>query len=265
MTPVYEFGSFPSYFDYVRRFALPKTKRPLTLQKLSQKLGYKSPRLVGMVLKGQRAPSEEMIAKLIQTLRLNQGESRYLKLLVELERLQKKGLSTESILAELDELSPKTSHKKMLEVNTFTYIAEWFHLVIKQLLNTSTFRNDPDWIRKKLRGKVTVRQAKRALEVLEQLDLIKKEGMSTTAEIPSEAIRLHHAQMMDRAKEALIEQSLDKRHMVSVTLRVDPQFVGEAKAMITRFRNNFDKKFSSLTSSHIFQMNLQFFEHTGET
>ena len=62
---VFQFESSKDYFDYLIKNWKGR-KKPLTLRQFSELLGYKSPRSIAMVLKGQRSPSQEMITQIAE-------------------------------------------------------------------------------------------------------------------------------------------------------------------------------------------------------
>ena len=88
-------------------------------------------------------------------------------------------------------------------------------------------------------------------------------NIKTGNKIPSVAIRRHHAQMLDRAKEALVEDKMSERHFSSVTMCLSKEVMPEAKQMIENFLNEFDMKFSEKgEKDKVCQINIQLFSHT---
>ncbi len=55
---------------------------------------------------------------------------------------------------------------------------------------------------------------------------------------------------------------MEQRQFNSLTLRVDPQKLPEMKAAILRFAKEFHSEFESDSADSIYQLSLQFFEHT---
>jgi uncharacterized protein (TIGR02147 family) len=229
-----------------------------------------------MVLKGQRFPSGAILEAVARDLKLNPTRKRYLELLVLRDKQEKspskKGL--EATLFELDDLNPKFA-KLILDDQKFAPIADWFNLVIKQLVETPGFEEKADWIVKRLRGKVKVEEVRQAIEKMVRAGVLGRDGIGqlivpsnppvgTTKDLPSVAIRRHHAQMMQRAVESLVEQDVSNRQFGSATLRFDAERMSEAKQAIRDFQDSFAKKFSSDKSRRVYQLSLQFFEHTAD-
>ncbi len=242
------------------------------LKKWANRLGYKSPSSLTMVLKGSRLPSYEMIRAFVKDLNLNNRERKYFELLVELEKLQAKGKDTEHILDQISHVT-QNSGKFQLEMKTFSTISEWYYLAIKQLISTPGFVDDVEWIYKKLRKKATPAQIKLALKNLEELKIIArvdnklrvlKPGLITTNDVPSSAIKRHHFGMIERALESIEEQSVENRQINSLTMKVEKNKLPEAKKFIFDFLKEFNERYSSDNSDDLYQLNVQLFEHTKD-
>lgn len=240
---------------------------------LAKKLGYRSARSIGMVLEGKRLPSSSMILHLAKHFSLDDQESRYLELLVQRERLSRRKKSVEVVTQELNRLNPKVSDQAVLNDAYFSFISDWYHFVIKQLISSAGFRPDFNWIKQKLKNKISNQEIKKALEHLKLLKLIEdgngkisvlNPSVTTTHDLPSTAIRSHHRQMMNRAIEALEEESVDHREYFSLTFKFDRKDLPAIKDYIRKFKIRTEKQFENANGCDVFQMNLQFFPHTTE-
>jgi uncharacterized protein (TIGR02147 family) len=271
---IFEFKNYKEYLGWIRRKPLTLSKRPLTYGLWAKRLGYRSPRIVGMVFKGKRLPSFEMVEKLGKVLSLSRSELRYFHLLVSLERSKDRGKDFRPILEDLEELNPTMRERFDVDVESFNIIADWYNFVIHQLVSTNGFKNDPRWISLQLRKKISEVQVAKAIENLLRVNLIKISEDSKSLEIthqnfvgpqkdiPSAALKLYHAQMLDRAKEALVEQDVSNREFSATALVFDKDRLQEAKIAIRSFRDSFDKKFTTPGARSVYQFNVQLFEHT---
>lgn len=239
----------------------------------ANRLGYKSASSLTMVIKGQRTPSFEMVRNLSEDLKMTAKEKQYFELLVQLENAQKRNKDQKEILEKISSLTTKTSNHS-IELNEFSAISEWYFFAIKQLINTKGFVEDPDWIYKRLRKKITISQIKSALQTMLDMKtigrdekgklIVLKEGLSTASVIPSSAVRRHHFGMINRALEAVTEQNVSERQLSALTLRIGNENVDAAKAELIEFMKNFNQKYSTEVSEELFQLNFQFFKHTKE-
>lgn len=226
-----------------------------------------------MVLNGQRLPSVDMVSRISRDLKLSPSDHRYLELIVELERNQRTGKPVAALLLELEtfkKLDATSEH--IIEAQRFQAIAEWQHLVIRQLIAADGFANRPELIAKKLRNKITGSQVSKAIQTLLAADSIKlqKDGrlilldqaIRTKDDVPQEAARLHHQQMLERAKEALAEQDVNEREFSSTCLGFDVARISEAKEDLRAFVNSFKQKYTNYSTGSVAQLNIQLFQHT---
>ncbi len=155
----------------------------------------------------------------------------------------------------------------------FSYITEWFFLVIKQLVETPSFKEDPTWIQKRLRNKVSISQIHSAIEAMLSLGILMRtesgklcsshKSVTTKSDISDIAVQIHHKQMLDRAKESIGEQAVLEREVDSKTFRMNPSRMGEAKIFLRKLRDEFLRNFEDKDSDRVYQFNFQLFEHTG--
>jgi uncharacterized protein (TIGR02147 family) len=266
-------SSLKDYLTSLRSaMVTPGSQRRWTLERWSEQLGLRSHRTMGMVFDGTRLPSSEMVDRLAATLQLPQREKTHLELLAKIERCRQRGTDHEYLLNEIKRLRSPEAPALLLTEAQFRVIAEWHVLVVKQLLETSSFQEDPVWISRRLRGKVTPRQAAEALAILERAGHIERrdgrllprtrQRLTTAADVPSSTVRAHHRQMMERAAESLDELSVDQREFDSKTFRMNPSRLAEAKERLRAFRDAFLAEFGNDSGDHVFQLNSQLFEHT---
>lgn len=268
---------FSDYKDFLLKAGLPGgyyNHQSNTLHKWAQRLGYKSPSSLTMVLKGQRLPSFDMIHAISADLGLTAKEREYFQLLIQKEKLERRNKDSKEIRRRIDALANVNANRTSLSLEQFSLISDWYFMVIRNLVGTKDFIEDPEWIRKRLRKKLTIGQIQNAIEVLLKLKLVVRndkgelekgtDQIITTMDIPSSAIRMHHHAMMERAQEALNEQEVDARHITSSTLRIAPDNVAEAKKYIQQFIKEFDERFTDKDSNKVYQLNLQLFQHTNE-
>lgn len=277
--------SFSSLSDFLNAFySLNKksSRGRFTIQTWTRKLGNQSPRLISMVMKGQRPPSREFADKLSKFFALAGNRRRYFELLCWKAVKEHQKEDTSQTIAEMTLLLPNPSKHTHIDALQFAYIADWHHLVIKQLARLADFKEDPVWIARKLRGKITASEAAKSLQLLESMGYLTRDpesgklkptpGIKTASAVPSVAIRKHHEHMLKRATEAIEEVAIERRVFRSVTLRFAPSRIVEAQKMLEAFAAEFDARFSQTSASaenapgdsdaEIYQLGLQLFPHT---
>lgn len=258
--------------DFVS-FELRKTlKNDETLKTLSKKLSLKSPSLLSMIANGKRLPSEAVLEKLFAIWKISAKERKFLRLQLKMEKKHQKGKEALSLMQELKKLNPPSAFYK-LKLKQIESVRDWHVLVVRALANNPNFKADPQWIAEKLRHKISPKQARIALDLLIGRGLLShdentgevtvcQDFIETSHEMPSEAIRQHHRGMLNRALEALNEQSVAERLFNSVTLNFKPEDLELAKKRIVDFNRAFHDEFGNNNSDTIYQLNVQFFSHT---
>ena len=270
-----EFDDYREYLVVATKRYRPSKSRSFSLRKWGDKLGYRSSRTLGMVLSGRRFPSAEMVERLSQLFKLKEDERRFLELLIRLHKKSQAGEDIRAISQTLQMLKPHANPRITLTALQFEVIAEWYHLVIKQLVGAPRFLENSTWISKTLRSKISPEEASQAISNLLKLGILTRhpngtlqssnKNYTTELDTPMEAGRMHHEQMLERAKESLREQSVEQREYSSKCFRMDPHRLNEAKTSLRRFQEEFLQKFQSDKASAVYQFNYQLFNHTVET
>lgn len=281
---IFQFENLPEFLKKTEREAARVGRRPASHRVWAKRLGYQSPRSVGMVFRGKRLPSLVMAHRLCSYLQLNSDERDYFFSLLAREKTQGKmgKFEDEDLLRKRNLL--QNQNQKILSDATFAYISSWYHIVIRQLLlqisdKSSNFKclPNPKVLINRLKKKISREDLINSIEILKTLQLVpflskkpterdgaRKESFLTTQDIPSAAIRNHHKQMMFRAQEALDEVDVNDREMTSATFCFSRKNIPEAKRMIRAFRDRLEDQLTDPEGSDVFQFNIQFFPHTTE-
>lgn len=244
-----------------------------TLKTLSERLDLKSPSLLSMVANGKRLPSEALLEKLFTVWKTGAKERKFLRLQLKLEKKHQKGKEALSLMQEIKKLNPPSAFYK-LKLKQIESVRDWHVLVVRALANSPDFKAAPQWISERLRNKISPKQARTALNLLIDRGLLEQDAktgkvtvcqdyVETSHEIPSEAIRQHHRGMLNRALEALNEQSVAERLFNSITLNFKPEDLELAKKRIVDFNRAFHEEFGHNTSDTVYQLNVQLFSHTS--
>lgn len=119
------------------------------------------------------------------------------------------------------------------------YLSAWYYPAVRELATCEGFRADPDWIAATLRPRITVAQARRALDLLVSLGLLAPTAdgrlavTSTSVATPHEVAALaayeYHRNMLARATEALSGARPAERHYCAVTVAIPESLVPQLK------------------------------------
>lgn len=153
-----------------------------------------------------------------------------------------------------------------IEDEEFETISQWYHLPLIQLgLKQTIGAKDAS----AYLG-IGLGEAKQALERLARLGFMEKSGqlfrrlksLTSTTDIPSLAIRQFHLQMMEKARQALFRQPIQKRYFSSVTLRVPQSRIDEYKKIIDEAEDRLvelSKKYENEKSNEVYHFSSQLF------
>lgn len=265
MNSVFEFDSSTAFF--ASRF---RGKGSTVVH--TRRLGYSSPRLLEMVCRGDRLASPDFLFRVKTLLKLTDQEFLYLGLLLRRDRDRSRGTENAQINAEIESFSRLALDQNFVDERMFRLVSDWPHFVLKQYLRKPRAMN-PEKIARALRGKVSPAQVSRVVKTLADLGIVSvidgeirprlTAGFVSQTDVPSQAIRSHHGQMMERAREALADVPVREREIVSLTLAFDPRDLEAVKNEIRAFKNRIDSRYGAGASDHVYQLNVQFFPHTS--
>lgn len=230
-----------------------------------------SPSVLSELLNGKHGLSEKVAKRIAQNLDLSTHEIQiFCDQVVALnsKSLHKKNQAKERIDA-LKEMHQKNS----LQLDHFKIISDWYHFAILELTYLEGFKSDTTWIAKKLGiTKLEVESAIERLLRIELLEIKNKKYVATedfTASpdgIPSDAIKKYQRQLIEKALQAQVMQSVENRDITSLLVAINKNDLLEAKKEIKEFRRRFNSKFgTSKKKDSVYCLALQFFELTEKT
>jgi uncharacterized protein (TIGR02147 family) len=157
-----------------------------------------------------------------------------------------------------------------LSDDTFHLIADWYYLAILNLAKIPHNKGaNPAWTAKRLGIKMD--QAEEALKRLLRLELIKKtrhqifrtsKPLTTSNDIPSEAIRKHHNQNLLLAEKSLHNDPIAVRDFGSVTMSVNLENLPRAKEILFKTRKKIAALLEEGPVSEVYTLSFQLFPLT---
>lgn len=171
----------------------------------------------------------------------------------------------------LSEIETKKLDFVEIDLDTFNIISDWYHYALIDLIETQTFKNDSEWMAKRLG--INKFQVDQALERLKKCKLIEvknrklkaiNQTVATSSDIPSEAIKNFHRQVLQKAIEAIDFQGVEERDMTTITVPLDTRLIPELKNKIKNFRreiNNWVKE-ANKKPQEVYCLNLNLFSLT---
>ncbi len=216
----------------------------LSLRAFARWLGV-SPAQISQVLSGKRRLTPKLASKLAKRLNLSPLEK--------LEFVRH---------TNLDFIEPASSVSATLSEERFQMIAEWYHMAILSLTKVKGAKADPRWVAQRLG--ISVTEAQSAMERLCKLGLLQLkpfmqigQPLLVTSEVPSQAIRRHHKQLINLAIECIDTEPIQRRQVQSVTFATDAKHIAMAQKQIDRFLEQMNELMESPSPTDVYTLNLQ--------
>ena len=240
---IFEYDNYRSYLRDLYHY-YKETKPQFSYRYFSQKAGFRSPNFLQLVIEGKRNLSPESIERFTNALKLTKKEAEFFRILVHLN--QARTLGEKKIYAEqLMQFRP-FRYIHPLRQDQYRYYTDWYNIPIRELTMLSEFSEDPSWIARRLIPPISPQQAQKALDLLLQLGLIKRDEsgrlvqtdafISTGDEVTSTSVANYHRAMIEKGAEALDRFPGPDRDISSVTMALSDKNFQEIKALIQRFR-----------------------------
>lgn len=265
------------YLDYrafLRDYYLAKkSKGAFSFRAFSRRAKLRSPNYLKLVIDGDRNLTKEMAARFAQTCGLaGEGAAYFLDLVAFNQAASSAERSTH--YAKLTGFR-KYRSAHVLEMAHAAYHSTWYLPAIRELAARRDFREEPEWIARRMRPAITPGEAQRALDVLLKLGLLERnaEGrvvqgeplVSTGKEVAGLHIVNYHRTMMGRASESIDVVPAPERDISSLTLCLGPGGLARLKERVQRFRREL-LELSALEDDprQVVQMNFQLFPLSWE-
>ncbi len=232
--------------EYERRLA----RNPrLSMRGFAKHLGL-TPSRMSDILMGKQGISRTAAQEVARRLGLPEKESEWWVALVESQHARSR-VARELASEKLKSFEKNPQMRLSLEV--FRAVSDWYHFALVELTRVPGFRSDLNWISKRL--KISKIEAKEAVGRLLQVGLLLEENnvwraaegfVFSGGEIPSEAVREYHKQILSRASLALSDCDFDERDFSAMNFTISREHLPEAKKKIRAFRRKFVKYFEDL-------------------
>lgn len=165
--------------------------------------------------------------------------------------------------------TPAEEHQLLLE-DQFKLISDWYYLAILNLAKLKTNKADPRWIAARLQ--IEPYMVAEALERLQRLELLKIEKkrlvrtaqpLTTSRDLPSTAIRKHHAQNLLLAEKAIHNVPLELREFGSVTMAVNLKNLTKVKDLLLKTRKKAADLLEQGDTTEVYTLSFQLFPVTA--
>ncbi len=255
-----------------------KKNPKFSLRAWARQIGFENPSLLFQVLRKERKLKLELATKLASNLNLKGKSLKYFEIIV-----LKNASSSETEKRVYEAMIARVRPKKYLSSSSFSLelfsmASEWYHWAILEMSELRNFVATEEYIQARLIGAPDKKTIRLAIDRLVRLGFFTKdsEGKIVRAntesapnflrnKIPSEAVRSYHKQMIEKAKAAVEEQSVEDRYLRGTTI----PFKRSDREKVEEIIRNAHKELLELAAKgdaeELYQLNTQFFRLTKKS
>jgi uncharacterized protein (TIGR02147 family) len=240
---------------------------------IGQRVGFASAGFFTNIMQGKRNISNNIIFKFCELFKFNKKESEYFELLVNFDQAEdhnRKRYYFERMLT----MRKSTVHE--LSADQYRYFDHWYNVAIRELLNYYPFKGDFAELARMLNPPITAKEAKKAVALLEKLELIRKnengiyevteKTVTTVPNVPLLAIHNFQLAAMDLGKEAIDRFPRDERSISTLTISTSKQTFKAIEEKLAAFRREVLElvKSDPYLIERVYQFNFQIFPMTAD-
>jgi uncharacterized protein (TIGR02147 family) len=267
---IYDYTDYRQYLkDYYEE---QKAKLPaFSYRYFAKKAGFNSSGLYKDIVDGRTGITRGMILRFSRAMKLAKKQEEYFETMVyfnEARTIEEKKLYFERML--------RYYHSKAYKVDAalYEYYSKWYYVAVRELLAVGNFSEDCAAIAQSLNPAISPDQAKKAIDVLKKLGLIRKDArgnykaaekiLTTGPNVKALCIASFQKSMMDMAKEALDRHPVENRNISTVTFSVSGETFDEIKAELDACRKRILGMIDrSSGEDRVCQLNMQLFPLSG--
>ena len=221
-----------------------KQKWNFSYRNFSKRAGFESSCMLKRVIDGERNLTEQSIEKFAKGLGLTKYEQKYFHNLVIFN--QSNDHDQKNIYYHYLLKARKYSKIKTLEEDHLELCSHWYHTIVRELVVSPECHGDPEWIQKRIRPHLTLKQVKDSITLLERIGLIEKRAdnywhqtnslLTTGSESQSWAVLNYHQSVLRLLPEMIPQIPQNQRDISAMTLGIPAKRVSQLKKKIQDFR-----------------------------
>ncbi len=254
---IYDYVDYRAFLsDSLAHIQTKNSKYSATAYVRQAGFGENSRGYFNLIMNGKRNLSSSTILGFARTLKLTEKETFHFENLVHYNQAtteKEKALYFERISKNM---KGKNSQAFELLKSQYNYFSQWYMVAIRELVSLDSFKEDYDFIAKKLRNKVSKKETIEAINDLITLGLLARDEKGkliqsdnlinfTDTSMNYTVVNALHAQFLDKAKETLNEDAYTNRSASCVVLATDKANFDKIREEIKAFREHIMNKYAS--------------------
>jgi uncharacterized protein (TIGR02147 family) len=258
------------YRLYLKDYYLEKKKlSKFSFREFSKMAGFTSPVFIKLVIEGKSNVRKSSIGKLSQALSLVKTERFFFENLVMFNQAK----NIDEKMKYLEKLKKSTSALKsyVLTDEHFEYFSQWYHAVVKELLNAMDFNGDFAGLASTIVPSIKVSDVEQSVQLLKNLGLVREDESGflrvtqqfvSTAGISMQALAVKNVQrkMAHLAADAIDSVPVDQRDISGVSIGISQDGFEKAKEELSRCRQRLlEIAAEDKQSDRVYRANLHLF------
>lgn len=267
---IYEYNDFRKYLADFQEIAV-QTDRLFSASNICRRLGMPNTRsYFADVLKGKLV-TDTFVDRFAGLLKLSTEEERFFRTLVSFNQAETSELK-EWYFEQL--ISLNRTPKYIVDPATYLFYKEWHHTAVWAVLDIIDFKNSYARLARKLIPSITAKQARKSIELLKKLGLIKKNkrgffkpidrSITTGSYVKNALINQYQVKCLDLAKRALLSEIQGPKNFSTMTLRLSR----DAYKVLEKRLQSFKSELRSIAHKDekpaevVYQVNIQVFPNS---
>jgi uncharacterized protein (TIGR02147 family) len=234
----------------------------------SNKANIKSPVFLKQIIEGERNLTLPAIDKFIGALTLNKKEATFFRHLVQFNQSKTAFEKQEHYSVMLSMMDYVNEHR--LTSDQYVYFEKWHNSAVRELVCLYDFADNWDLLASVVRPAITSRDAKQSVQLLQRLNLVKKQKNGTYAQVNtaitsgnemiSLARRTFNSSMLILARDSNETLPPDMRNISGITMGISKPCYDVLLAELAAFKERIISIVNrDEASSRVYQFNFQLF------
>jgi uncharacterized protein (TIGR02147 family) len=272
MISIFQYTNYRTYLKDL--FKEKKDKEKFTYRKFAELAGVNSSSWLLLLIKGKKNLTSDSAIRISRALGHTPEETEYFENLVHFTQA-KTVESKNYFFTQLADIKKKSCKKDRLNVKFITedqyeYYNKWYHPVIRSLVTKVNFKDNYGLLGKQLIPVITASQARKSVELLVRLGLIKRDSqdrwvqcdavISTGDEVDSLNVINYHKQTLKKAEAIFDHCPKEQRDISGLTMGIGAEEFRLIKSKVQAFRKEIMKiAQNAKKADRVYQLNAQLF------
>jgi uncharacterized protein (TIGR02147 family) len=264
-------------FDYVnsRRYLkdwfdeCKKENKAFSHRILAEQLGLLAPNFILLVMQEKRNLNRDLRIKISRVMEHSPKEAEYFEYIVGFSQA-KTDDEKRDFWSKIMNCRKEVKVVKINDQNIYEYFSNWYNPAVRELIASPDFDGNPETLCKLLQPSISASQAKASIELLQELDLIKKVGdryeqtsgcIGTDNEVKCLAVSNFHREMANLGLSSMDRMRQKERFVTGATVYITERMYEEVQKRIDALKKEVFaiEKSDSDGKRRVYHLNCQLF------